>query len=139
MRFICDAPLGRTWFAFETLAEAEAEAGAMNHAVDRHFARAQTAAIASYASPDPHGIARDIGLKDHIRRTMPLFLTLRDAEGAPLATAMLPPQGRSTSGFRTIIVGPSNVDPYPRHADAIAAQARHLRIDLPRETCYPYG
>jgi hypothetical protein len=139
MRFVCDAPGGAVWFAIETLAEAEAEAALMQHAVDRHFIRAHAAAAASFTSADPHGIGRDIGLKAHVLKTMPLFLTLRDGEGAGLATAMLPPQGRPTPRFRLMIVGPNNADPYPQHGAAIMALSRHFGIELPRAACFPYG
>jgi hypothetical protein len=139
MQFVCDVPRGRTWFAIETQAEADAEAALMGHAVDRHFERAWSAAAASYKPIDPHGIGRDIGLKDHVRRTMPLFLTLRDGEGAGLATAMLPPRAKHSARFRIIIVGPNNSDPYAVHSEAIAALGRHLSLDLPRENCFPYG
>ena len=44
---------------------------------------------------------------------MPLFLTLRDMNGNGLATAMLPPGGKS--GGACIIVGPGNADPYIDH------------------------
>lgn len=138
MRYVCDAPAGRTWFALETEADAEAEALLMRHAVNRHFNRAWAQAAASFQSADPHGIGRDIGLKDHIRRTMPVFATLRDADGAGLATAMLPPGGRATAGFRVILVGPDNADPYPAAADAIAALGAHFGLDLNRQDCYPY-
>ena len=52
---------------------------------------------------------------------MPLFLTLRDNEGNGLATAMLPPGGKDNPGFRKIIVGRGNSDPFPDHKDAINA------------------
>jgi hypothetical protein len=139
MHFVCDGGGDRTWFGIDTKAEADAEAALMAHAVDRHFERAWAAAAASYKPADPHGIGRDIGLKDHIRRVMPLFLTLRDGDGAGLATAMLPPKNRAISRFRIIIVGPNNTDPYRNHESAIAALGRHVRLDLPRETCFPYG
>jgi hypothetical protein len=70
---------------------------------------------------------------------MPLFLTLRADDGAGLATAMLPPEGRNQVNFRTIIVGPENADPYDAHAPAIEALALHYNLHLPRETCFPYA
>src|SRR4051812_2033382 len=42
---------------------------------------------------------------------MPIFLTLRDAEGATLVTAMLPPVGQDERSFRPVIVGVANSDP----------------------------
>ena len=137
MRFICDAPGGKTWFGMETEAEADAESALMHHAVGKFYKRARADAAASYAPP-PSGpaIERDIGLKAHIERSMPRFLTLRDGDGAGLATAMLPPLGGGP--FRIIIVGPDNDDPYVAHADAIAALGEHLGLTLDPEACYPY-
>jgi hypothetical protein len=70
---------------------------------------------------------------------MPLFVTLRADGGAPLATAMLPPQAQEQPGFRIVIVGPENGDPYIAQGRAIEALARHVHLNLPRETCYPYA
>ena len=139
MNFVCDAPGGKTWFRIETEAEALAESRLMDHAVEKHFRQFREAAEASYAPPAslPY-IERDIGLKHHIRRAMPVFLTLRDASGAGLATAMLPPEGSKARGFRCVIVGPSNADPFPAHAEAIEALAAHFKIALDSARCYPY-
>jgi hypothetical protein len=140
MRYVCDAPEGATWFRIETQAEADSEAALMRHAVDRYFARYHESARDSYVPPE--GAARfeeAIGLKDFIARAMPLFLTLRTDDGAGLATAMLPPSGRSRAAFRIVIVGIENSDPYVRHAPAIEALAAHYRLSLPREACYPYA
>jgi hypothetical protein len=63
---------------------------------------------------------------------------LRDDSGTPLATAMLPPNGREDRSFRAIIVGPGNADPYPEQGDAIRALAQHYGIPLERSRCYPY-
>ena len=106
MQFVCDAPGAKTWFRLETEAEAEAESSLMRHAVDKYFRRAEAAARESYrAPPGAPTFEQGIGLKDHVARASPLFLTLRADDGEPLATAMLPPQGRDQAGFRTIIVG----------------------------------
>lgn len=140
MRYVCDAPGGATWFRLETEAEAEAEAALMRHAVDRYFASCEAAARESYNPPaSAASFEQAIGLKDHVARAMPMFLTLRADDGTGLATAMLPPQGRRQSGFSIIIVGAENADPYIAHADAIAALGAHFNIELKRETCYPYG
>ena len=72
---------------------------------------------------------------------MPRFLTLRDAEGEALATAMLPPEDEdedAEDGFRPIVVGPDNADPYPAHGAAIRALAEHFGLPLERARCYPY-
>ncbi len=137
MRYVCDAPGGKTWFSMETQSEADAESSAMQHAVAKHFQRAVEAARMTYQPRE--GLAsfeRDIGLKDHVTRTTPLFLTLRAGDGEALATAMIP---RSLSGGRIIIVGPANNDPWPEHASAIAALGDHFGRLLPRSECYPYA
>lgn len=141
MKFVCDAPGGRTWFRLETEAEADAESELMRHAVAKFFRRERERAIAAWRPPaTAPAIERDIGLKDFIARTMPLFLTLRDDEGDGLATAMLPPEkSEAPESFRIIIVGPANSDPYEAHADAIAALAQRLGVPLPRDVCYPYS
>jgi hypothetical protein len=137
MKFVCDAPGGKAWFRIEGEAEAEAEAQLMRHAVDKYFTRALEEARESY-QPGA-GLERDIGLKAHIARTMPRFLTLRAADGEGLATAMLPPEQEPPRDFRIIIVGPANADPYPAQGDSIAALGEHFRIKLPRSECFPYA
>ena len=140
MQFVCDAPGGAAWFRFETEAEAEAEAALMRHAVDKYFRRFEAAARESYRAPaGTPTFEHAIGLKDHIARSMPLFLTLRADDGEGLATAMLPPNGRNQANFKIIIVGPDNADPYERHEKAILALARRFGLDLPREECFPYA
>lgn len=139
MKFVCDAPDGKTWFRIETEAEADGESELMRHAVAKYFRRERERALAAWRPPaGAPAIERDIGLNAFVARTMPLFLTLRDGEGAGLATAMLPPESDAVD-FRVIIVGPANGDPYVAHGDAIAALEDHLEIDLSREDCYPYA
>lgn len=138
MQYVCDAPPD-TWFRLETVGEAQEESRLMDHAVERYFREAYENAQRSYVPPSGgRFIEQNIGLKDYIQRTMPMFLTLRDNEGKALATAMLPPAGAPAKGFRAIIVGHSNSDPYPEFGDRIAALSRHLGIPLDRERCYPY-
>jgi hypothetical protein len=140
MRYVCDAPGGKTWFRFETEAEADAEAALMRHAVDKYFRRFLAAARESYRAPlGSPTFEQAIGLKDHIAKAMPLFLTLRSSDGEGLATAMLPPEARNQVNFRTVIVGPENADPYVNEAEAIDALAAHYRLDLKREDCFPYA
>jgi hypothetical protein len=140
MRYVCDAPGGATWFRLETEAEAEAEAALMRHAVDKYFRRYDGAARESYRAPaGAAGFEQAIGLKDHVARTMPLFLTLRADDGEGLATAMLPPGGRNQANFKIIIVGPDNADPYVTNEKAIQTLARHFRLELPRAECFPYA
>jgi len=140
MKYVCDAPGGRAWFRLETGAEADAEAALMRHAVDKHFRRFEAAARESYRAPKGGPkFEQDIGLRDHIGRSMPLFLTLRADDGEGLATAMLPPSGRNQVNFRIIIVGPDNGDPYAAQSDAIATLGKHYGLELKREACYPYA
>jgi hypothetical protein len=138
MRYVCDAPGGKTWFRLETEAEAADESLAMQHAVEKFFRQEQAKAQQSFAPPSRNFIEQEIGLRAHLQRTMPLFLTLRDDEGKPLVTAMLPPGGQHDRGFRSIIVGSGNSDPYGEHAEAIRALADHFGLDLDRAHCYPY-
>ena len=138
MEYICDAPGDRTWFRLEHEGEAFAESEEMGHAVEKHFQRAREQAVESYRPASSVYIEQDIGLKDHVARTMPMFLTLRDMDGKALATAMLPPGGRDDAGFRIIIVGPGNADPYPTQGDAIDALGGHFGLLLDRARCFPY-
>nr|WP_294519938.1 hypothetical protein [uncultured Rhodopila sp.] len=137
MEYVCDAPHNRTWFRLVTEGEAIAESMEMRHAVEKHYRRERERAAEAFHPNTSVFIEQDINKEDHIRRSMPLFLTLRDEEGTALVTAMLPPRGRG-SGGGCIIVGPGNADPYPEHGDAIKALADHYRITLDRSSCYPY-
>jgi hypothetical protein len=138
MQYVCDAPKGKTWFRIETEGEAARETDLMSHAVEKHFRQARERGMATYVPPPGRYIEQDIGLKAHLERVMPVFLTLRDAEGNGLATAMFPPLDSSDRGFRTIVVGPRNSDPFPQHGPAIAALADHFGLTLDRARCYPY-
>jgi hypothetical protein len=138
MQFVCDAPGGKTWFRIETEAEAVTESEAMRHAVDKYFRKEREKAVQSYRPTSPVHFEQEIGLKAHVQREMPLFLTLRDDEGKALATAMLPPRGADDRGFRPIVVGLENSDPYAEHGAAISVLARRFGLTLDRERCYPY-
>ena len=138
MKYVCDAPGDKTWFQLETEGEALGESELMQHAVEKHFRREQERAAQSYKPVSNAFIEQDIGLKDHVAREMPMFLTLRDMDGKGLASAMLPPGGRDDRGFRIIIVGPQNADPYPEQGDAIAALGLHFGLVLERSRCFPY-
>ena len=138
MQFVCDAPGRRAWFRIETEGEAAAESETMRHAVEKYFRRERETAVQSYRPAATAYIERDIGLGAHVQRTMPLFLTLREHDGTPLATAMLPPQGKEAGSFRMIIVGPANADPFIAHDEAIQALAKHFGLTLTRELCFPY-
>jgi hypothetical protein len=139
MKFVCDAPGGKTWFRIETEGEALQESEMMQHAVEKYFRREWEKAVSTYKPPGGLYIEQEIGLKRHIQATMSRFLTLRDEEGACLATAMVPPEsGAADTAARPIVVGRANADPYPEHSQAIGTLARHLGVTLDRERCYPY-
>ena len=144
MLHVCDAAGGKAWFRIETEAEAARESELMRHAVEKHFRRAHEQASQAYRPAPGPFVEQDIGRAAHIRRAMPVFLTLRDAEGTALATAMLAPQrvqaaGRDDVAICPMVVGPGNGDPYPEHAEAIRALGRHFGLALDRIRCYPYG
>ena len=84
MKYICDAPKHRTWFRLESETEAEAESELMQHAVAKHFAIAWTKARASFVPASSRYIEQEIGLKAHIQREMPLFLTWNAHVPVPL-------------------------------------------------------
>jgi hypothetical protein len=138
MRYVCDASGGKTWFRLETEAEAVAESEEMHHAVEKYFRKEQDKAAQSFRPISTVNFEQEIGLKAHIQREMPLFVTLRDDSGTALATAMLPPNGHDDRSFRPIIVGPGNADPYPDQGDAIRALGQHYGVTLERARCYPY-
>src|SRR4029077_1720568 len=125
-------------FRIETEGEAAQESRLMSHTVEKYFCREREKAVQSWRPERPNAIERDIGLKAHVQREMPLFLTLRDGEGNALATAMLPPGGKDDRSFRPIIVGPGNADPYPEDGEAIRALAEYYGMTLERARCYPY-
>ena len=139
MQYICDAPGSKTWFRIETEGEAALESDVMGHVVEKYFRQAWESATSTYRSTSSPFVEQNIGLKAHVQRVMPLFLTLRTAEGAALVTAMLPPGGRYDPAFRIIIVGPENQDPYPEHSEAIRKLGEHFGLSLERVRCYPYG
>jgi hypothetical protein len=99
MQYVCDAPMGKTWFRIETEGEAAHESRLMRHTVEKYFCREREKAVQSWRPERPNAIERDIGLEAHVQREMPLFLTLRDREGNALATAMLPPGGKDRGGL----------------------------------------
>jgi hypothetical protein len=138
MQYVCDA--GKfTWFRLETEMEAAAESKAMEHAVEKYFRQAHQLAVNSFVPPTTaRSFEQKIGLKTHVLKTMPLFLTLRDKEGRPLVTGMLPPGGKDDKAFRPIIVGKSNGDPYQDCGDAIKALGAHYGLSLEPARCFPY-
>jgi hypothetical protein len=137
MQYVCDGVGVKTWFRLESEAEAALESEAMGHAVEKHFCRARAAAEQSWNPGAVPFIEQDIGRAAHIRRTMPVFLTLRDDEGKPHVTAMLPP-AVDAGRFRCVIVGRDNADPYPEHSASIDLLALHFGLSLDRDDCYPY-
>lgn len=138
MKYVCDAP-PYTWFRLETESEAAQESKLMEHAVEKYFRQAHDQARKAYQPPKALSlIEQNIGLKDHIQRAMPLFVTLRDNEGKPHVTGMLPPKGLSERVFKPIIVGHDNSDPYLTYGAAIRGLSAHLGLPLDHERCYPY-
>ena len=138
MQFVCDGPNG-TWFRLETEGEAIQESQLMNHSVEKYFRQAAEDAAKTFVPPaSMRAFEQKIGLKGHVQKVMPIFVTLRDRDGKGLVTAMLPPTGKDEKSFRPIIVGPANVDPYPKHADDIKALARHYNLALDPARCFPY-
>ena len=138
MQFVCDAPRG-TWFRFETEAEALQESELMRHSVEKYFRQAYDHAVKAFVPPPAsRPFEQKIGLKSHVQRAMPLFLTLRDNEGKGLATAMLPPAAKEDKSFRPIIVGPANSDPFVEFADDIRMLGRHYGLTLDPVRCFPY-
>ena len=138
MQFVCEAP-PKTWFRIETEGEAALESRAMDHAVEKYFKQAYEHAAKTYVPPKTGlYIEQNIGLKAHVQRVMPRFLTLRDREGTALVTAMLPPGGQDERTFKPIIVGSGNSDPYLEHGEAIRKLGEHLGFTLDPVRCYPY-
>ena len=138
MRFVCDTAGRKAWFRIETEAEAARESELLRHAVEKHFRRAYEQASQAYRPAPGPFVEQDIGRAAHIRRAMPVFLTLRDGDGTALATAMLPPAGRADPACSPMVVGPGNGDPYPEHGDAIRDLGAHFGLPLDRARCYPY-
>ena len=138
MKYVCEAPGGKTWFRIETEPEAAAESDAMRHAVEKFFRKEQEKAAQTFKPLSTVYFEQEIGLKAHIQRQMPLFLTLRDDDGTTLVTAMLPPGGQDDRTFRPIIVGLANSDPYVEHGDAIRTLGQQFGLALERARCYPY-
>ncbi len=120
------------------------ESELMRHAVEKHFRRAYEQAWQAYRPPPGPFVEKDIGREAHIRRAMPVFLTLRDGEGTALTTAMIPPQrqqaaGRDDVAICPMVVGPGNGDPYPEHGEAIRDLGEHFGLALNRSRCFPHG
>ncbi len=138
MEYVCDAPGDLTWFRIVTEGEAAAESQEMQHAVEKYYHREREKAETSFKPASTVFFEQAIGLEAHIKREMPLFLTLRDTDGQTLVTAMLPPGSKPDRSFSPIIVGPANADPYPKHGEAIRALADHFGLALDRARCYPY-
>lgn len=138
MKYVCDGTGDKTWFRIVTDAEAIQESELMRHAVEKYFRSEWQKAAQAYQPVSRIVIEQDIGLGAHIQNTMPWFVTLRDGEGTGLATAMLPPGGIEQSGFRPIVVGPTNADPYPAHGASIEKLGAHFGLSLDRERCFPY-
>ena len=138
MRYICDAG-DLTWFRIETTDEAAIESRDMGHSVEKYYVEAEKKAAQAFVPPKGVPVVEQrIGLKSHVQRAMPIFVTLRDRDGTAHVTAMLPPAGEDEQSFRPIVVGPSNTDPFAEQGDAINALAEHFGLTLDSQRCYPY-
>jgi len=138
MQYFCDAG-ELTWFRLETAGEAALESQQMDHAVEKYFKQAYDDAVLTYQPPSGvPAMEQNIGLKEHVERVMPRFLTLRNNEGTALVTAMLPRTGHDEDDMRPIIVGKTNGDPYLDYEVAIDALGRHVDMDLNPQLCFPY-
>lgn len=138
MRFVVDAPNGKSWWRLETEAEAAQESQMMRHAVEKYFCLEREKATHSFQPASKTFIEQEIGLKAHIQKEMPLFISLRDQDGNAYVTAMLPPGGKDVPSARIIIVGPQNSDPYVGENEAIETLGKHFGLTLARDRCYPY-
>lgn len=138
MQFVCDGPNG-TWFRLETEGEAIKESQQMSHSVEKYFRQAADDAAKTFVPPPSmRAFEQKIGLKGHVQKVMPIFVTLRNRDGTGLVTAMLPPAGKDERSFRPIVVGVGNSDPYPKHGEDIKALARHYGLALDPARCFPY-
>src|SRR6266850_3803455 len=63
MQYVCDAPMGKTWFRIETEGEAAHESRLMRHTVEKYFCREREKAVQSWRPERPNAIERDIGLE----------------------------------------------------------------------------
>ena len=139
MQYVCDAEK-YTWFRIETQGEATLESRVMNRTLENYFRDAyETAAKLHSPAKSVRFVEQNIGLKAHIQRTMPMFLTLRAKDGTPLVTAVLPPIGRDGITFRPIVIGPANTNPYPKNVAAIRKLAEHYGLDLEPTRFYRYS
>src|SRR3979490_3456549 len=61
MRYVCDAPGGKTWFRIETEAEAVAESETMRPAVEKNFRKEQDRAAQSLRPISKASFEQEIG------------------------------------------------------------------------------
>ena len=139
MQYVCDAGES-TWFRIETQGEATLESRVMNHTLENNFREAyETAASLHSPAKSVRFVEQNIGLKAHIQRTMPMFLTLRAKDGTPVVTAILPPSGRDERSFRPIVIGPANTNPYPKYGAAIRTLGERFGLALDPSRSYRYN
>jgi len=138
MQYVCDAPGRKAWFRIETEGEAARESEEMRHSLDYFFRHERDAARKRYS---PAGnvsfIERDIGLSSHLKRTMPIFLTLRESDGTAVASAILPQDPESES-IAARVIGPGDCDAFRAQREALVALEQHLGKPLRRQ-CYIGG
>jgi len=134
MQYVCDAPGRRAWFRIETEGEATLEAQEMRHSLDYFFRHEHAAARRSYAPCDRLSfIERDIGLSAHLKRTMPIFLTLRERDGTPVASAILP-QDPDSETVAARVIGAGDCDAFRAEREALIALEAHLGKKLRRQS-----
>ena len=142
MRYVCDAPDRTVWFRIETEGEAFLESLSTQGAVAVFFREERQRALTSYRPRAGLSfIERDIGLEAHIQSTMPLFLTLRDHEGAALVTAILPASGKDNGNYPIFVWGAPGIDPYESHAKALEILEKRFELSIvdQSDVCYMYS
>ncbi len=128
MKYVCDAPGGKTWFRIETEAEAAVESEDMRHAVEKFFRKEHEKAVQSFQPPSKVYFEQEIGLKAHMQTPSvrwASFTVSRSREAAATPTAATEPrrgalQARGLSWMRR---GPS---PAPR--ERVSSGARRVRV-----------
>ena len=130
MQYVCDAE-EYTWFRIETQGEATLESRVMSHTLENNFREVYEAAARLHTpSKSVRFVEQNIGLKAHIQRTMPMFMTLRAKDGTPLVTAILPPVGQDERSVRPLVIGSANTNPYAKHGAAIRKLGEHYGLGL---------
>ena len=111
----------------------------MRHAVEKYFRKEQDKATQSFRPISKVYFEQEIGLKAHIQREMPLFLTLRDdGRHAARYRDAAARAGATTAAFARSSSGPAMPIPIRSRAMRFARSAQHYGMTLERARCYPY-